>query len=440
MATLGRMFLAAVLERGDVGELLKYGRIDMLFKNDEAELFAFIEQHAAKHGVLPAAKTLAKQLGENLLDLEPEEPPSFYHEKMVNRHLDLALKKGVEHANNLLTKNPTEPAIAFDALLDRLNEAALDRLAPMLHDFRRAGAVVVPEYIRKATAGSQSGLYTGWPSFDNLSGGMQVGDLVSFVGRPATGKTWLMLALAFHAWFVQKRPVLFVSMEIKPLRIYQRLAALATHTPFRNIVRAEIARKVGQTWVDVEGKGKKQKLMDPWERFKHGLMMIEHEEQPFWIVDGNLAATVTDIQILVSRLQPAAVYVDGAYLLGHANKVLTRYARVAENCDGLKRDIAALAPTVASWQFNREITKLKKDERPGLEHVGFTDAIGQHSSVVFGLFDPESPETSHVRRVSLLKGRDGEAGDFFVHWDFHQMDFTEAPNIVEERTPLQHQV
>ena len=88
-------------------------------------------------------------------------------------------------------------------------------------------------------------------------------------------------------------------------------------------------------------------------------------------------------------------------------------------------------PVVASWQFNRGAEKkMEKDKQVGLEDIGYTDEIGQLSSVVLGLMQEESIETIMTREVRILKGRDGEVGTFYTKWDFINMDFGEL-----EKTP-----
>jgi hypothetical protein len=85
---------------------------------------------------------------------------------------------------------------------------------------------------------------------------------------------------------------------------------------------------------------------------------------------------------------------------------------------------------VCSWQFSRAAVSGKKKGKDsadvGLEDIGYSDAIGQLSSVVLGLFDHESPETMHQKLMRLLKGRSGETGEFHINWNFKTCDFSEA--------------
>ena len=103
---------------------------------------------------------------------------------------------------------------------------------------------------------------------------------------------------------------------------------------------------------------------------------------------------------------------------------------VAENAKLIKSRICDLAPTVCSWQFARPKDQgLKKG--PGkqaqtMDEFGSTDAIAQLSSLAIGIMEADSIETMRSRKISILKGRQGEEGSFQVKWDFEwTTDFSE---------------
>jgi hypothetical protein len=100
---------------------------------------------------------------------------------------------------------------------------------------------------------------------------------------------------------------------------------------------------------------------------------------------------------------------------------------VSENADLLHNRIAAeIGPVVASWQFARTASKKKKGEEVTLEDIAYADAIGQASSIVMGIFEEETVETLKQRRVKILKGRNGETGEFLANWNFDKMDFSQV--------------
>jgi hypothetical protein len=80
--------------------------------------------------------------------------------------------------------------------------------------------------------------------------------------------------------------------------------------------------------------------------------------------------------------------------------------------------------TKASMQHNK---KKGGNQEPGLHDIaGAGQAIAELSSIALGMFQDDTPETIHRRRISILKGRYGERGQFFVNWDFGKMDFGEV--------------
>jgi replicative DNA helicase len=227
-----------------------------------------------------------------------------------------------------------------------------------------------------------------------------------------SGKTFLLLFIMHYIWSKMKRPTLLVSMEMTPLPLIQRVAAMHTHKPLTHIKQAALSTA-----------GYKQ--------MTHGLKLMEDHPVPCWIVDGNLTATVEDIWALCKQLKPGALIIDGAYLLKHPDKRMNKFARIDENAELIKQALATDLgiPTICSYQFNRDAAKkmkASKGEDIGLEDIGYSDAIGQLSTIVLGLLEEESIATKMQRKVNILKGRNGEVGGFNINWDFNLMNFQEV--------------
>jgi replicative DNA helicase len=258
-----------------------------------------------------------------------------------------------------------------------------------------------------------------------MSGGLGAGDLLSIVGRPGMGKTYLMMHGANHAWLSGHTP-LFISMEMKPLLVMQRAAAMLARLPITGIKHAAL---------ETHQQAKLQNY----------LIKNKQAKVPYWIVDGALTATVDDILLLAAQLNPSAVFIDGAYLL-RTKQRMPRWEKLTENAERIKGEIAEGlgVPTVISYQLNRESKKKGKGEPVGLEHIAYTDAIGQLSSIVLAQTEEESVETLIRKRVEIAKGRSGEQGHFNINWKFDQgpdyMNFDEIlpPPKEEEQQDLGH--
>lgn len=409
MSTIGKRFLAAVIKQNKTGEYLRFGKIRLLFKNHELDMFDFVDKHAKQYGKLPSADTVLAGIKEELPDAP--EPPEFYFDQLKDRHIELCLKDITIKAGELLQPGNKKPKEALDLMVERLMDVARVTYSQGITDYRDAVSSVWPDYVAKVMDISQAGIELGWPTLDQMTGGVIGGDMVSFVGRPATGKSFNLLWSALHTWKAQNRVPLFISMEMKPLLLEQRLAAMDASVPLSHL------KVIGaNALTSIEG-----------EKLKKTFTKNKAAEQPFWIVDGNLSTSVEEIYNLCRQLKPDVVFIDGAYMLKHPNPRMDRYTRVAENCELLKKDVCTNLniPTVCSWQFSREANKKKKDERPGLDDIAYSDVIGQVSSVVLGIFEEESVETLAGRRIDILKGRSGETGFFRTAWDFHKMSFSE---------------
>lgn len=405
MSSFAKMFVAALVAEGTASSLMQYGPIDHLFKASEVPLFAFVKQHTIKHGKIPAADTIYQETGVELGTVP--EPSDYYLDLLRKRHVELRLKKVMEEATAALHPANKDAQKALEIIVGASMELVMQSFGQQIVDFRDCYDTVMAEYAAKWNKEVTGALMLGWPSFDEMSGGMGKGDLVSFVGRPQKGKTWQMLYSALHGWETENQSRLFVSMEMSIPAIQQRLAALYTHSDAGKLKHAAFGT-VGLA------------------KFKSSLSKVKSMQAPFWLLDGNLAATVEDIHAIARQLKVDGIFIDGAYLVKHPTE-RDRYRRVAENADLIKQELCPLAPTVASWQFAKTAAKKNKQkgEKAELEDIGYTDAIAQVSSIVLALLEDTSVENELRKLIDILKGRNGETGQFVTNWNFKTMSFSE---------------
>lgn len=405
-ASLGEKFVAALIAGSDAAEFVSLAATaEKLMATDaEVELFGRVRDFVSKYGTLPKAETAKVEWGFEVV--AEEKAAKFYFDKLVDRLIAKRLTDTTKEAAELMKPLTKDPRLALKKYQEAVFELLMLENSNSIYDFRDAADMILPalnaklkDYLPK--------IDMGWPSLDQVSGGLNRGDLISFVGRPATGKTWFSVWTALAIWN-QMKTVVFVSMEMIPQLIIERLAAVETGTMISC----------------VSGNNNMPQDMD---KFGMALKNLKKHQNPLYVIDGNMSATVQQIEMICKQLQPDAIVIDGAYLLEHENPRLGRYEKVAVNCDLIKKRLCAIAPTIASWQFNREAAKKKKDtDAVGMEDIADSDTIPRHSSVVLGLFqDDGSVETLKHRKIRVMKGRQGEAGEFQVKWDFIKMDFSE---------------
>lgn len=412
MSSEGLKFVGSLLA-SDVKQFLHLAVPEDYFIGvGEQTAYKAVRAHVQAYGVLPLPETLAEQ---GIALPTAEEPPEYYRDKLQHRYLHRNLKKLLLDAQDSLNAGDVEGAA--EQITTQITESFFQLHTNQIIDFAQdGGRLVLDAFHQKAKDLGDSGLKFGWPTLDKMTGGLGGGDIISFVGRPGAGKTYMMLYGALSAWRAGATP-LFISMEMKPLPIIQRLASMLTVIPITGLKDGFL------TTTQLEKLGA-------------GMGEAKTTERPFYVVDGNLTATPEDILLMARQVRPSVIFIDAAYLLRSSNKFLGRWERVTENIEFIKSCIAEALdiPVVISYQINREGGK-KKAGKATLEDIAYTDAIGQISSVVMGLFEePDHIEALIRRNVTILKGRNGETGEFSINWCFDRgpnyMDFSE----IEEET------
>ena len=379
-----------------------------LFKPNEQAAYVWVQNHLAEHHHLPSLDILLEKWPD-AKDVETPDPPSFYLKLLADSAAYALIGAALEKVPKILNADNSAIDAARGVFQDTVRDLTRMQFRRQIIDVPNdAFSSAVSAYKAKQFSSKVAGF--GWPYMDDQSGGVFEGDVISFVGRPAMGKTWGMLWTAIHNWLGGQN-VLFASMEMDALSILQRLCAMYTKLPVGQLKAAQFADQT-------------------WKKFLDRLHVIKNEKAKMYIVDGKLAATVPEIYELARMLECRVVLFDGAYLLKHHNPRLDRFTRVAENVEMMKMLSADYFCTFASWQFNREASKKNQNPKAkvqvNLEDIAYSDAIGQISSIALGMFQEESIETSAKRDIRVMKGRNGEQGQFSIHWNFYVMDFSQA--------------
>jgi replicative DNA helicase len=378
-----------------------------LFKEAEWQTFDFVNQHVVKYGELPNEETLKNHTGFEVLDTP--EPLQYYIDELYKRHVSIEVKDTVAEVHRHLSNTDNlDPYEALKVMTERVGVMNLQAHGDKLRDFRTAEGPVIQEYYRNAKHNKSQGVFLGFPTIDNMMNGLQGGELTVYVGRPALGKTFFTLYSAHHQWKSGLVPM-YVTLEMKSKLIFERLAAI---TSKRSLGRLKLGllTKPG---------------IDHVKKVLHDNRSVKN---PFWVMDGGLSTTPSEIKLMAQLVKPDCIIVDGAYNLKAEKNINIKWEKVAYLTECLKELSDSLnIPVVASFQFNRDAAKKKDVDNIGLEDIAHSDVIGQMASLVLGLFEEESVETLKQRTIHVLKGRNGESGRFNTRWNFMAMDFSEIP-------------
>jgi replicative DNA helicase len=399
----GNKLIASIIQTGSVETLRKVKA--ELFEDDELTSYNYLVRHYRRYAALPSLETLQEETGVRMPRIN--DTLAFYLQRVYDRALFVATRERFTQLRDALA--------AFDVPTSRQviaeMHAACRAITPDedLRTLSEAGFQVLDRYEDAHHRPGVTGIPTGWGRFDEMTGGYQPSDLVTYVARLGVGKTYTLLSQANYAW-ATGYSVLAVSMEMSIEQIARRAIGMQAGINPDYIRKGTLCnysqRRLGRYIENMAGADR------------------------FHIYSGAFSKSVADIEILMHELAPDIVFVDGAYILQPENvpgkRVSGRLEGVASVYDSLKRyTLTGNRPIVNSTQFSRQAGKRGKDG--GMENIGYTDAIGTHSSIVVGIKEGRPPYQDSRRILELMKGREGERGEFDINYNFAPMDFSEIP-------------
>jgi replicative DNA helicase len=270
--------------------------------------------------------------------------------------------------------------------------------------------------------GALSGLKTGFRDLDNKTAGFQKGDLIIVGARPAMGKTTFAQNLAYNIASINKKGVLFFSMEMAANEIIDRMIS------------------------DVSGvdnwKMRTGNLSD--EEFqKIGDALGEMDEIPIYI-DDTSSMTIVELRNKARRAihdhDIGIVIVDYLQLIQGSDRYKgNRVQEVTEISRGLKILARELEiPVVALAQLSRSVTG-RDDPRPVLSDLRESGSIEQDADLVMFLHRPDyyrqnddNYEETHITELLVAKHRHGAVGKIELYFHPELLRFMSLDKTREE--------
>jgi replicative DNA helicase len=242
-----------------------------------------------------------------------------------------------------------------------------------------------------------TGVPTGYAKLDDMTSGLQGGDLIVIAGRPSMGKTALALNIAEFVAVDNGLPVAIFSMEMSSTQLAMRMLG-------------SIAR------VD-QHKMRTGRLNDKeWGELSEAMGKLH--ETPIYIDEGG-ALTALEVRARARRLKRqysklGLIVIDYLQLMSSTAQGENRATEISEISRSLKAMAKELdVPVVALSQLNRALEQ-RPNKRPQMADLRESGAIEQDADVILAIYrdevyNPESPEKG-VAEVNILKQRNGPIG------------------------------
>jgi len=297
-----------------------------------------------------------------------------------------------EASREVHTPEDVNNAISF--LQGRLNEISVRNGKSSVVDmFSKEVQKRMLEDIKRRKSGTELGIPTGLKKFDAITGGLHRRRMVTLIGRPGKGKSWLNLMFVAQAVLNGRTVVLY------PLEMTLEETALRLYTLFSSQMFG--ADKAIRNLDLVMGRVTKKRIV-------RLLNILEDRfSGQLYVADvGNLSDpyTIERMEAEIELYHPDLFWVDYLTLMKASRGRDGRedYTAVASLSTGIK-NIAMRHNTVGgcSAQVNRDAMKTKT-LLPRLEHIAYGDSIGQDADQVLSI-----NRVGEFLFYSLVKNRHG---------------------------------
>jgi len=241
-----------------------------------------------------------------------------------------------------------------------------------------------------------TGVSTGFKDLDDMTSGLQPGDLVIVAGRPSMGKTSLAMNIAESTAVGSKLPVAIFSMEMPGEQLAMRMMA--------SLGRIN-AHKVRTGKLDD----------DDWPRLTHAIGMLA--EAPMFI-DDTPALTPLELRTRARRLKRehglGLIVVDYLQLMqapGSSENRATEISGITRSLKGLAKELSV--PVMALSQLNRSLEQ-RPNKRPVMSDLRESGAIEQDADVIFFIYRDEvyneDSQDKGTAEIIIGKQRNGPTG------------------------------
>jgi replicative DNA helicase len=261
-------------------------------------------------------------------------------------------------------------------------------------DAERAAHMVVDAAEKRYAENREgpSGVQSGFPSLDAITGGFQPGEIILVGARTNVGKTALAVSM-IERQAKAGIPIGLATLEMSTVQVWNRLVSIRTGTVAASKLR----------WGRVNG--------EDFNAIMDAASSLSREK--IWTLDAT-DLTVTGFRSWATRMVDKGVkiiYLDYVGLLNVRGSNAPRWEKMGEISRDLKSTARKLGvPIVALVQLDRQAPG-KKD--PGLENIRDSGALEQDADTVLFLMRSDSSDDTEdvvAGKLKVKKQRNGPTG------------------------------
>lgn len=253
------------------------------------------------------------------------------------------------------------------------------------------------------SAGTITGLSTGFTDLDKKTSGLQRSDLILIAARPSMGKTAFSVNLCQNiATQNENASVAIFSLEMSKAQLVQRMLATQAGVGLGRIRNGDLSA-------------------DDWTKLASAGAPLG---QAKIYIDDTPGITVMEMRAKCRRLKMEhgldVIMIDYLQLMSGGAKIENRQqeiSTISRNLKSLAREMNC--PVIALSQLSRA-PELRADHRPILSDLRESGAIEQDADIVMFLYRDEyyfnDSEKKGIGEIIIAKQRNGETGTVELAW------------------------
>jgi replicative DNA helicase len=375
-----------------------FDKMVALNERHDAIDFITLKEELAKSGQLDEVGGPAYVA--SLADGVPRATNVEYYAKIVKEKSTL---RNLIYAANKILINAYEADQESDIVLDEAESA----IFAVADDRLKAGFVQMRDLVKESFPKIEqlfeqkrliTGVPTGFVDLDEMTRGLQGGDLIIVAARPSMGKTSLVLNIAQYVATQPEHAVGFFSLEMSKESLFLRLLTAEAQVDGHRLLSGAIGGK-------------------DYGRISHALETLSSMKL---FIDDTANVGVLEMRAKSRRLQSehglSLLIVDYIQLMSGRGRFENRtleLAAISRSLKGLAKELNV--PIIVLSQLSRA-PESRSDHRPQLSDLRESGALEQDADVVVLIYrddvynkDPNSPDAGTAELI-LAKQRNGPTG------------------------------
>ena len=375
-----------------------FDRMVALNERHDAIDFVTLKEELARAGELDEVGGPAYVAG--LADGVPRATNVEYYARIVKEKATL---RNLIYAASKIVTNAYEAEQESDLILDEAESA----IFAVADDRLKAGFVAMRDLVKDSFPKIEklfeqkrliTGVPTGFIDLDEMSRGLQGGDLIIVAARPSMGKTSLVLNIAQYVAALGDQVVGFFSLEMSKESLFLRLLTSEAQIDGHRLMSGAIGG-------------------NDYHRISHALEKLNAMKL---FIDDTANIGVLEMRAKSRRLQAEhglnLLVVDYIQLMSGRGRFENRtleLASISRSLKGLAKELNV--PIVVLSQLSRA-PEARSDHRPQLSDLRESGALEQDADVVVLIYrddvynkDPNSPDAGTAELI-VAKQRNGPTG------------------------------